>query len=1084
MLPGSDGGAASLFFKLGKGLFKTAEFTSTALEAACLGVSIAELSFECGSVHQSKCSELQLQGKKMKALVKESDSMFDHKVVVERMVQLNKDNLGRIDIVNNLILEVAKDGLRNIKVEGVGIVTTRHVRDLREQILDPAGSQTIDAFASVTQLKVNMTKYAENYQDRSSTEEERMAKEIKFSAIMFAVTSAFSLGPKIVPFILQTYNLHNVDLLVLDSEFSHADGGLSKFKQAVDTRSGNTYVLQYINIDGKDVIKNAIKFNPWDNSQLDLLHNYGLSATERAQAVDYLKKHPYTGPSTLQTVFEDPEFKDKLKHAADMQSVFEEIRKRRPEDPQITKTDIENADLNQLVDSQNSIREAHRITSDGPNVGKTKDDLTRFQKMKNWWKSISTGDPNYGKKAVVLMFEYPELADTLKKTKAFDTVMNQIASKEDDIDTARKFLDQLQYEANANEMNKIKKAAEQNGIGLSKNDIKKIIAEENHMKQFLREHPDVKEDVLRKIIKVVKNGSPKPIDTNNIYYQQYKESWNLNKEILNGQQKNLKNNINSNDAKDYFMKAINRLPTPEKVRDFISDLGNDATKVSSKEMKKILKENGIKDVPSSKIFAFVDTYNSDDKGLFSKGDHGNEAYFQRMIKEHLGLNVDQSTRVLDGIKEAKSVTPEKLKKIAKKKKFNLKLDPQIFEKSGSKYVPLDTKFAGWLQKGKHWWQSTLSSSNSDDLRRGWANVKDSFSHHKLRTSFEMFTGFVGVASTGLSFYTCAYQQLGSLLGKEKKFDKQIQEGKEKMKEFEENLIRVKSDIVGLKKKMVDTHCGLSSKYVGFINEITGNADKPVKPCSSVTLQDKNLVGRNLTYTAIRECYGKYKDDNPYRGTECKDIDEKFSEETSISEKLLLDYGDYQEFLKERLMNMGTFLQKQKDIILSTLNGLVLRYNVQSLSGSSSSIEQITDLLKKFQYTEGQDFTTFTILKMISEDHPELDHYDGYPLTCIKNNAIRNNEDLETWKNSHMNFDAEKLRDFTDAVLDKETLKYMRKKAAKGRYHFSTSTMSTEEANKRILREIASRVLTRAATYTDEDEEEYNLNDYRNQGENC
>ena len=44
-----------------------------------------------------------------------------------------------------------------------------------------------------------MTKYAENYQNRSSTEEERMAKEIKFSAIMFAVTSAFSLGPKIVP---------------------------------------------------------------------------------------------------------------------------------------------------------------------------------------------------------------------------------------------------------------------------------------------------------------------------------------------------------------------------------------------------------------------------------------------------------------------------------------------------------------------------------------------------------------------------------------------------------------------------------------------------------------------------------------------------------------------------------------------------------------------------------------------------------------------------------------------------------------------------------------------------------------------
>ena len=137
------------------------------------------------------------------------------------------------------------------------------------------------------------------------------------------------------------------------------------------------------------MIKNAIKFNPWDNSQLALLHNYGLSTTERAQAVDHLKRQPYTGPSTLQTVSEDPEFKDKLKHAADIQSVFEEIRKR------ITKTYIENAYLNQL---------------DGPNVGNINDDLTRFEKMKNGWKSISTGDPNYDN--YVLMFEYPELADT------------------------------------------------------------------------------------------------------------------------------------------------------------------------------------------------------------------------------------------------------------------------------------------------------------------------------------------------------------------------------------------------------------------------------------------------------------------------------------------------------------------------------------------------------------------------------------------------------------------------------------------------------------------------------------------------
>ena len=105
--------------------------------------------------------------------------------------------------------------------------------------------------------------------------------------------------------------------------------------------------------------------------------------------MDHLKRQPYTGRSTLQTVSEDPEFKDKLKHAADIQSVFEEIRKR------ITKTYIENAYLNQL---------------DGPNVGNINDDLTRFEKMKNWWKSISTGDPKYDN--YVLMFEYPEFADT------------------------------------------------------------------------------------------------------------------------------------------------------------------------------------------------------------------------------------------------------------------------------------------------------------------------------------------------------------------------------------------------------------------------------------------------------------------------------------------------------------------------------------------------------------------------------------------------------------------------------------------------------------------------------------------------
>lgn len=33
-------------------------------------------------------------------------------------------------------------------------------------------------------------------------------------------------------------------------EFSQPDGGLSKFKQAVDRRTGKNYLLQYVNIGG------------------------------------------------------------------------------------------------------------------------------------------------------------------------------------------------------------------------------------------------------------------------------------------------------------------------------------------------------------------------------------------------------------------------------------------------------------------------------------------------------------------------------------------------------------------------------------------------------------------------------------------------------------------------------------------------------------------------------------------------------------------------------------------------------------------------------------------------------------------
>ena len=102
-----------LFFKLGKGLFKAGEVASTALEAVCLGMSAAQIHFECGSIYGNTCSvshqiktclvisknimigclikfihyfqEIQEQGKKAKSLSEKSDSLLSHKHVFEKM---------------------------------------------------------------------------------------------------------------------------------------------------------------------------------------------------------------------------------------------------------------------------------------------------------------------------------------------------------------------------------------------------------------------------------------------------------------------------------------------------------------------------------------------------------------------------------------------------------------------------------------------------------------------------------------------------------------------------------------------------------------------------------------------------------------------------------------------------------------------------------------------------------------------------------------------------------------------------------------------------------------------------------------
>merc|ERR1739838_87251 len=100
---------------------------------------------------------------------------------------------------------------------------------------------------------------------------------------------------------------------------------------------------------------------------------------------------------------------------------------------------------------------------------------------------------------------------------------------------------------------------------------------------------------------------------------------------------------------------------------------------------------------------------------------------------------------------------------------------------------MGTKFVTIGQRIKHLGKTAWSGSSMDDLKAGWANTRNSFQTRKLATLFNGFTAVVGVASTGLSYYTCAFQQLGKLNAKENNFTKEIDEGKRKIEEFEDQV---------------------------------------------------------------------------------------------------------------------------------------------------------------------------------------------------------------------------------------------------------------------------------------------------------
>ena len=182
--------------------------------------------------------------------------------------------------------------------------------------------------------------------------------------------------------------------------------------------------------------------------------------------------------------------------------------------------------------------------------------------------------------------------------------------------------------------------------------------------------------------------------------------------------------------------------------------------------------------------------------------------------------------------------------------------------------------------------------------------------------------------------------------------------------------------------------------------------------------------------------------------------------------------------------MRTFLQKNKDIIAEELDKLVLRYNVEILVNEDSPLDRIVRTLISFGFIEGEgegaDFTKFSILKLIAQLPASEAVYHGYPLKCIRDEKIRNQSNLQSWEDTYMALDEDKLTDFREAVEDQETLTYMMRKAKRGRYHFSGAGLSNKELEAKILTEIATRVLISESEYEDEDGQRFPLEALRTQ----
>ena len=832
---------------------------------------------------------------------------------------------------------------------------------------------------------------------------------------------------------------------------------------------------------GERVIKNAIKFNPWDGSTLDVLHNYGLSATDRASVAAFMEKHPYKGPSTVKQILDDPQFLEKVKGSPNRQEILNQLRTQRSTTA-MTQTEVDNADINQVIENNNSEHEARNIETEAHktqvDTSGSKAQLSFKDEVKLWFRKVWHGGVSGDRrKAVSTLFkEAPKLAETLNKQGLTEKILDMLAAKVDDKKGTREFLDMLtrkvdpviefQQEADPVEDPGTKKAVKK----LKEEEIKTILVDEDHLQRFLKDHPEVNEKTVRDMATAAKTNI-EMANPDEIFKIAYKQTWEANKSIVKSEYGQLLDNLKTNGAKGFLVKALDVLKK-SKIGDFLAYLDASHKTTTDGELKQIMEDYGIpaKDRKPNKITEFKRAFNADKTGLFSRTDqHTLDEKNKNLIKTKLGLDDDNAARFLEGLKDAKSLTPEKITKLGKK--FKVNLNPQAYDFTGERWAPLD-RFATQGEKIAMSWKSSWEGSSMDDIKSGWKGFKGKLQKgNRLATSFQTITSLVGAGGMGMSFYTCAYKQLGELPQKEQNLTDLINNGTIMMDEMETNLNATEADIKISKKLEIEAHCGLSRKFVAFILEMTGNMDKPVRPCSSLTVNATDLVGRRLTYTAIASCYGEeFKDDNPYRGEEC--VDQLPNLDT--------DNLRHQEFLRDKLGNMRTFLQKNKDIIAEELDKLVLRYNVEVLVNEDFSFDRIVRTLKSFGFTEGADFTKFSILKLIAQHRVSEAMYHGYPLKCFREEKIRNQGDLQRWQDTFLALDEDKLTDFREAVEDQETLDYMKRKAKRGRYHFTGAGLPDEELEGKILTEIATRILITESEYEDEDGQRYPLEALRTQ----